>query len=177
MRPVAAKGITKDLTDHLGPASVVFLVRAERIPPRTDPNLLRSIIDKAAEGVQGTEMAGLFAGAGQISLVRQSIHTVPPQAGATVPVKWNYHWSNFSPSAALEEMAEYAHRRCGVEQFHEEAEGLLGWDQYQGRLWPGFHRNSVLVMLAYSFLVKQEFQHRQQVTLRGRPRGAFSPSA
>jgi hypothetical protein len=62
----------------------LFLVLAERIPPRTDPNLLRSIIDKAAEGVQGTEKAGLFAGAGQISLVRQSIHTVSPQAGATV---------------------------------------------------------------------------------------------
>ena len=30
---------------------------------------------------------------------------------------------------------------------------------------------------AYSFLVVQEWQHRQEVTLRGRPRGAFSPSA
>jgi SRSO17 transposase len=74
-------------------------------------------------------------------------------------------------------MVEYAHRRYGVEQFHEEAKGLLGWDQYQGRLWTGFHRNSVLVMLAYSFLVLQEWQQRQEVTLRGRPRGAFSPSA
>ena len=71
---------------------------------------------------------------------------------------------------------EYAHRRYGVEQFHEEAKGLLGWDQYQGRLWTGFHRNSVLVMLAYSFLVQQEWEQRQQGTLRGRPRRAFSPS-
>jgi SRSO17 transposase len=88
-----------------------------------------------------------------------------------------YHWSNFSEAASLEEMTEYAHRRFGVEKYHEEAKTLLGWDQYQGRLWPGFHRNSVLVMLAYSFLVKQEWQHRQEVSLRGRPRGAFSPSA
>jgi SRSO17 transposase len=88
-----------------------------------------------------------------------------------------YHWSNFSVAATLPEMVEYAHRRFGVEQFHEEAKGLLGWDQYQGRLWSGFHRNSVLVMLAYSFLVKQEWEQRQQVTLRGRPRRAFSPSA
>jgi SRSO17 transposase len=87
-----------------------------------------------------------------------------------------YHWSNFSADATLEEMVEYAHRRYGVEKFHEEAKTLLGWDQYQGRLWPGFHRNSVLVMLAYSFLVKQEWEQRQQVTLRGRPRRAFSPS-
>jgi SRSO17 transposase len=87
-----------------------------------------------------------------------------------------YHWSNFSVAASLEEMVEYAHRRWSVEQFHEESKGLLGWDQYQGRLWTGLHRNSVLVMLAYSFLVEQEWQQRQQVTLRGRPREAFSPS-
>jgi SRSO17 transposase len=91
--------------------------------------------------------------------------------------KAKYHWSNFSAAAALEELVEYAHRRFGVEQFHEESKGLLGWDQYQGRLWPGFHRNSVLVLLAYSFLVKQEWEQRQEVTLRGRPRRAFSPSA
>jgi SRSO17 transposase len=93
------------------------------------------------------------------------------------PDERKYHWSNFGVAASLEEMVEYAHRRFGVEQFHEEAKGLLGWDQYQGRLWPGFHRNSVVVMLAYSFLVKQEWQNRQEITLRGRPRGAFSPSA
>jgi SRSO17 transposase len=91
--------------------------------------------------------------------------------------KGRYHWSNFPAAAALAEMVEYAHRRFGVEQFHQESKGLLGWDQYQGRLWPGFHRNSVLVMLAYSFLVKLEWEQRQQVTLRGHPRGAFSPSS
>lgn len=91
--------------------------------------------------------------------------------------KWKYHGSNFSATAVLAELVEYAHRRYAVEQFHEESKGLLGWDQYQGRLWTGFHRNSVLVMLAYSFLVKQEWEQRQQVTLRGRPREAFSPSA
>jgi SRSO17 transposase len=91
--------------------------------------------------------------------------------------KEKYHWSNFSARTSLEEMVEYAHRRYGVEQFHQESKTLLGWDQYQGRLWTGFHRNSVLVMLAYSFLVKQEWEHRHQVTLRGRPRRAFSPSA
>jgi SRSO17 transposase len=63
-------------------------------------------------------------------------------------------------------MVEYAHRRYGVEQFHEEAKSLLGWDQYQGRRWTEFHRNSVLVMLAYSFLVLQEWQQQQEVTLR-----------
>jgi len=100
-----------------------------------------------------------------------------PARGGSDKEKWKYPWSNFSEEAKREEMVEYAHRRYGVEQFHEEAKGLLGWDQYQGRLWTGFHRNSVLVMLAYSFLVIQEWQQRQEVTLPGRPRGPFSPSA
>jgi SRSO17 transposase len=77
---------------------------------------------------------------------------------------------------ALEKMVEYAHRRHWVEQYHEEAKGLLGWDQYQGRLWSGFHRHAVSVMLAYSFLVWHEFQQRQQTRRRGRPRRPFSPS-
>jgi SRSO17 transposase len=90
--------------------------------------------------------------------------------------KRRYYWSNFGPHVALGRMVEYAHRRHWVEQFHEEAKELLGWDQYQGRLWPGFHRHAVSVMLAYSFLICQEFAQRQQ-SRRGRPRRPFSPSA
>ena len=90
--------------------------------------------------------------------------------------KRRYYWSNFGPHTPLVRMVEYAHRRHWVERFHEEAKELLGWDQYQGRLWTGFQRNSVLVMLAYSFLVWQEFEQRRQVSRRGRPRRPFSPS-
>jgi hypothetical protein len=74
-------------------------------------------------------------------------------------------------------MVEYVHRRHWVERFHEEAKGLLGWDQYQGRLWPGFHRHAVTVLLAYSYLVWREWELRQSRRRRGRPRRAFSPSA
>jgi SRSO17 transposase len=91
--------------------------------------------------------------------------------------KRRYSWSNQGPKASLATMVGYAHRRHWVEQFHEEAKGLLGWDQYQGRLWPGFHRQAVTVMLAYSFLVWQEVQQRQEQRRRGRPRRPFSPSA
>src|SRR5271157_3523062 len=89
--------------------------------------------------------------------------------------KRRYYWSNFGPEVVLERMVEYAHRRHWVEQYHEEAKGLLGWDQYQGRLWPGFHRHAVSVMLAYSFLVWQEWQQRQERARSGRPRRPFSP--
>jgi SRSO17 transposase len=92
------------------------------------------------------------------------------------PEERKYYWSNLPASATLEELAGYAHRRYAVEQFHEEAKGELGWDQYQGRLWPGFHRHAVAVMLAYSVLVWLELRQRQRPIGRGRPRDPFSPS-
>jgi SRSO17 transposase len=91
------------------------------------------------------------------------------------PEERKYYWSNLPASATLEELASYAHRRYAVEQFHEEAKGELGWDQYQGRLWPGFHRQAVTVMLAYSFLVWLELRQRHAQRRRGRPRDPFFP--
>ena len=91
--------------------------------------------------------------------------------------KRKYYWSNLGPDVSLERLVEYAHRRHWVERFHEEAKGLLGWDQYQGRRWQGFHRHAVSVMLAYSFLVWREWQGRPERARPGRPRRAFSPSA
>jgi SRSO17 transposase len=93
------------------------------------------------------------------------------------PEERKYYWSNLSASATLEELVDYAHRRHAIEQFHEEAKGELGWDQYQGRLWPGFHRHAVSAMLAYSFLLWQELRQQQNYPRRGRPRDPFSPSA
>jgi SRSO17 transposase len=88
-----------------------------------------------------------------------------------------YYWSNLPDSTPLAKLAEYAHRRHAVEQFHEEAKGELGWDQYQGRRWRGFHRHAATVMLAYSFLVWLEVQHRRAQPGPGRPRDPFSPTA
>ncbi len=90
--------------------------------------------------------------------------------------RWKYYWSNFPPSFPLQTMIEYAHRRHSVEQFHQVSKSELGWDQYQGRLWTGFHRHAILTMLAFSFLVWLEWRQRTHQRLRGRPRGAFSPS-
>jgi SRSO17 transposase len=93
------------------------------------------------------------------------------------PEERKYYWSNLPASASLEELAGYAHRRYAVEQFHEEAKGEVGWDQYQGRLWPGFHRHAVTVMLAYSFLVWLELRQRRRPRGQGRPRDPCSPSS
>src|SRR5438876_3350929 len=93
------------------------------------------------------------------------------------PEEHKYYWSNLPASATLEELVDYAHRRHAIEQFHEEAKEELGWDQYQGRLWPGFHRHAVTVMLALSFLLWLELRRRHNHPKRGRPRDPFSPSA
>jgi SRSO17 transposase len=93
------------------------------------------------------------------------------------PEAYQFYWSNLPASASLETLVVYAHRRHAIEQFHEEAKEELGWDQYQGRLWPGFHRHAVMVMLAMSFLTCLELQYRHSRPKRGRPRNPFSPSA
>jgi SRSO17 transposase len=89
---------------------------------------------------------------------------------------WKYFWSDFPPTTPLAVLVEYAHRRHWVEQYHEEAKTELGWDQYQGRRWEGFHRHAVTVMLSYSFLVWLEWRERAQRPGRGRLRAAFSPA-
>jgi SRSO17 transposase len=93
------------------------------------------------------------------------------------PEERKYYWSNLPPDTPLEALASYAHRRHAIEQFHEEAKGELGWDQYQGRLWLGFHRHAVTVMLAYSFLVWLAVWQRRHHPRQGRGCDPFSPSA
>jgi SRSO17 transposase len=89
---------------------------------------------------------------------------------------WKYFWSDFPADTALAVLVEYAHRRHWVEQYHEEAKTELGWDQYQGRRWDGFHRHAITVMLSYSFLVWLEWRERAQRPGSGRSRAAFSPA-
>jgi SRSO17 transposase len=90
---------------------------------------------------------------------------------------WKYFWSDFPADTPLAVLVEYAHRRHWVEQYHEEAKTELGWDQYQGRRWDGFHRHAITVMLSYSFLVWLEGREREHRKVSGRPRSAFSPSS
>jgi SRSO17 transposase len=93
------------------------------------------------------------------------------------PENRKHYWSNLPDAATLEELAGYAYRRHAIEQFHEAAKGELGWDQSQGRLWPGLHRHAVSVMLAYSLLGWLERRERHHHTKQGRPCGPFPPSA
>jgi SRSO17 transposase len=87
------------------------------------------------------------------------------------------HWRTLPASASLEALVDYAPRRDAIEPWHEEAKEELGWDQSQGRLWPGFHRQAVTGMLAMSFLLGLALRQRQSHANRGRPRApAEAPS-
>jgi hypothetical protein len=66
-----------------------------------------------------------------------------------------YWFSTLSPETAWERLVTLAHARWVIEQFCEAAKGECGLDQYQGRHWDGLHRHLALVMLAYSFLMRQ----------------------
>jgi len=91
--------------------------------------------------------------------------------------EWKYYFSNFPKAMPVEKMVEYAHRRWHIEEFHEGGKSLLGWDEYQGRRWTGFHRQATIIMLTYSFLRWQEWRQRQEKPRSpGRPRDPFSPS-
>jgi SRSO17 transposase len=92
------------------------------------------------------------------------------------PEERKFYWSNWPAETTLAELAGYAHRRQAIEQFHEEAKGELGWDHDQGRLWSGFHRHTVAVMLAYSVLAWLELRQRHRQPRRGRPRDLVSPA-
>ena len=93
------------------------------------------------------------------------------------PEERKYYWRNLPASVTLEALVNYAHRRHAIAPFHEEAKEEWGWDQYQGCLWPGFHRHAATVMLALSFRLWLALRQRQSHANRGRPRDPFSPSA
>jgi DDE superfamily endonuclease len=93
------------------------------------------------------------------------------------PEERQSYGSHLLPSATREELAGYAPRRYAVAPFHEEANGEGGWDQDQGRLWPGCPRQAITVRRAYSVLVWLELRQRCRPRGRGRPRDPCSPSA
>lgn len=56
----------------------------------------------------------------------------------------------------LSDQIELIHSRWVIERFYQDAKGELGLDDYEGRLWTGFHRHVALVMLAHCYLALRQ---------------------
>jgi SRSO17 transposase len=89
-----------------------------------------------------------------------------PRAGHRGDSKYYFAWGLDDQS--LEELVELAHLRWVIERFYQDAKGELGLDDYEGRLWTGFHRHVALVMLAHCYLALRQ-SYGSEVTERGSP--------
>jgi len=85
--------------------------------------------------------------------------------------KYYFAWG--LDASSLEELARLAHTRWVIERFYQDAKGELGLDDYEGRLWTGFHRHAALVMLAHSYLTLR--QSYGPSTAQVSASGAFPP--
>lgn len=60
--------------------------------------------------------------------------------------------------ASLAELAAIAHRRFLIERFHEEVKMELGLDHFEGRRWRGLNHHLTLVLVAHTFLVREQIR-------------------
>lgn len=83
--------------------------------------------------------------------------------------------------SALDDLVELAHSRWVIERFYQDAKGELGLDDYEGRLWTGFHRHTALVMLAHCYLTLRQsygpdISHPPPQTKSGAPEQPTCPA-
>jgi len=76
-------------------------------------------------------------------MARRSINT---------PTEIAYYLAWAPPDTTLPTLARVAATRYTVEQCIEEAKGEVGFDHYQVRFWPSWHRHITLVMMAHAWL-------------------------
>jgi SRSO17 transposase len=103
-----------------------------------------------------------------------------PLPGHSGDAKYHFAWG--LDDLSLKELVELVHVRWVIERFYQDAKGELGLDDYEGRLWHGFHRHVALVMLAHCFLTLQQsygpavLEPSRSAPARGfPPRGAQKP--
>ncbi len=97
-----------------------------------------------------------------------------PLPGHSGDAKTYFAWG--LDDLSLKELVEVVHVRWVVERFYQDAKGELGLDDYEGRLWHGFHRHVALVMLAHCFLtLQQSYGPAQLEPSPGAPARGFPP--
>ena len=68
-----------------------------------------------------------------------------PVDGRQGDTKYYFAWG--LDQMSLDDIVELAHSRWLIERFYQDAKGEVGLDDYEGRLWSGFHRHVSLCML------------------------------
>ena len=73
-----------------------------------------------------------------------------PVDGHQGDTKYYFAWG--LDQVRLDDVVELAHGRWIIERFYQDAKGEVGLDEYEGRLWYGFHRHVSPCMLAHCYL-------------------------
>lgn len=90
------------------------------------------------------------------------------------PTEIAYYLAWARSEATLETLARVAATRYTVEQCIEEAKGEAGFDQYEVRFWPSWHRHITLVMMAHTWLASLQLAETQSEAQKG---GSHPPQA
>ena len=77
-----------------------------------------------------------------------------PMNGDGSETKCYFVWG--ADEMTLDGMVELVHSRWIIERFYQDAKGEVGLDDYEGRLWSGFHHHVALCMLAHCYLALQQ---------------------
>jgi SRSO17 transposase len=84
------------------------------------------------------------------------------EAGAQRRVK--YYFVHLPPSRSLRALVTLAHQRWAIEQQYQELKSELGFDHFEGRSYPGWHRHVVLTAMAHAY-IQRERRRRGSATL------------
>lgn len=82
--------------------------------------------------------------------------------------------SNLEADTDIVTLVSLARLRWRIERDHEESKGLLGFDHYEGRTWPGLHHHLALVIVAEQFLALERLGEARAYAAA---HAAFSPGA
>jgi SRSO17 transposase len=83
--------------------------------------------------------------------------------------------SNLSDETDIVTLVALARLRWRIERDHEESKGVLGFDHYEGRTWPGLHHHLALVIVAEQFLALERLREAREAHQASAAQAAFPP--